>query len=657
MAGPSKFADAAGRILVGVSIAAQLCLIPLLFVAALVPVIARWINAEWATRAGAAGSLQAPLFFGIVMLSLGLIFLRDGHVRIDLFRRHQSPATQRWVDLAGGALVLLPFCGALLWFGTRFAAEAFRLGEFSDATLDFPLIWLVKGIIPLGGALLLIAGAVVAARSAAPRAPTSEALSRRRRRSALLAGALVLVAFGAPWLLRPAQLPVLMLLALGAGLLSGYPVALVLVGAGLAFGLVGMHFGLVTLGAFGLVQLRFYGFLAEDENIFYTAVPALLFVGAVLERSGIARELLTAMAKLIRRVPGSLPIAVTVLGVILAPAAGLVGASVTTLAMIALPTLLEAGYPVPFATGTVAAAGTLGIAAPPAVMLFFLALTFRMELPVLFLGMVGPLFVLFVLYACYQMTVAWRLGIGRPGPPGAPEASWAAFARSIGQDLVLPLALFAAVFAALIFGWATPLECATLGALGSLAIAALHGDLNARFLREAILQTANGTGMIFFIVIGAAVFSVVFSLLNGPAEVFALIQSIGGGQWGPLLTIMGIVFCLGFLIDWLEILLIFFPIFLPVLRTLDFSSFAGSPALAFAWITVLFTLNLQSSFLTPPFGFSLFFIKAWSPPSTTMPQIYKGIAVYVLFQVLAIGLVLLFPMLATALPDAWLRSR
>jgi tripartite ATP-independent transporter DctM subunit len=451
-------------------------------------------------------------------------------------------------------------------------------------------------------------------------------------------------------------LPVLMLLALGLGLFSGYPVALVLVGVGLLFGIAGSCFGLVHAGDFTLIELRIFGLLVENEDIFFPAIPALLLIGVILEQSGIAREMLGAMSRLTQRVPGNLAVAVTLLGLMLAPVAGLVGASVTTLAMIALPTMLDAGYTRSFATGTVAAAGTLGIVLPPAVMLFFMAFIFHVQIPVLFLGILGPIAALLALYVAYQVLTSAARRELRPAPSAEPEP-WAPWLTAIGRDLLLPGVLFLAVFAALIFAWATPLECATLGALGSLLIAALHGDFSLRFLARCLKLTAVNTGMIFFVVMGASVFAPIFVLLGGPHLVTGTVLGLGGGSWGTLLVLMGIVFLLGFLIDWLEITFIFFPIFVPIVASLDFSAFVGLPVLVKAWITILFTLNLQSSFMTPPVGFSLFFVQAAAPPETTLPEIYRGVAVYVVFQVLVIGLVLAFPALVTWLPAAWLRSR
>ncbi|HKI98631.1 MAG TPA: TRAP transporter large permease subunit [bacterium] len=452
-------------------------------------------------------------------------------------------------------------------------------------------------------------------------------------------------------------LPLLMFAALALLLFSGLPVAIALAGVGLGFFALGAGLGLVHPADLSLIHLRIWGNLAADEDLIYPAVPALLFMGAALEQSGIAHELLAALSRASRRVPGHLPIAVTLLGVLLAPTAGLVGASVTTLALIALPSLLDQGYGRPYATGVVAAAGTLGIVFPPAILLFFMAQALGVQVPVLFMGMVVPALLLLALQLACHVAVGLRPGApGRTVPPADEAESWPRLLLALGRSGVLPLLLLGVVFGSIIAGLATPLESGALGAVGALGVAALHGTFSRRFLREVLVRTTVVTGMVFFVVIGATVFSFVFVLLGGPGLVTGGLEGLRLGPWGVLLATMGIVLVLGFFIDWIEILLIFFPILVPLLMRQDFGAWLGAPWRIPAWIGVLLTLNLQSSFITPPFGFSLFFVKGAAPEGVSMGDVYRGIVPFVLVQLVVIALVLAFPLLATWLPDHVLRT-
>ena len=406
----------------------------------------------------------------------------------------------------------------------------------------------------------------------------------------------------------------LMFVALGLLIWSGLPVAFVLVGVGLAFGLIGYGLGLVRLTDFGAIYFRVYGTLADSDDIAWSAVPLLIFMGAMLQQSGVARELLLCLQALLRRVPGGLAVAVSLIGVILAPMAGMIGAGVGTLALIALPTMLEQGYTPSFAAGVVAAAGTLGVALPPGIMLFFLADAMGMQVPFIFLAMVGPGLVLFALYVVYYALVSRRgPGAARSLPPAGPA--------------------------------------------GAVVLAALCGTLSVRRLHAAVVQTTVTTAMVFLIFVAASVFSLVFRLLGGVDRVAGFLTGLGLGNWGTLALVLAVIFVLGCFIDWLEIVLISFVIFRPVLDGLAFPGFIDRPYLAFGWITILVALTLQSSFLTPPFGFALFFLRGSAPVGVRMADIYKGILPFVLIQLLTLGAVAAFPQLATWLPDQLLDLR
>jgi len=444
------------------------------------------------------------------------------------------------------------------------------------------------------------------------------------------------------------NLALFMVLALAVLLFSGYPVALVRIGVGFGFGVLGYALGQFPLIAFFNIPLRIISTLGE--NLIYPAVPMLLFMGVALERSGIGRELLLCLQMLLRRVPASQAVAVTVIGVILAPSAGLVGASVATLAYLALPTMQERGYRTSFATGSIAAAGTLGLILPAEIMLYFLADELGVFISHMFLSTIVPGFLLVVLYLAYY--VGATILDPRIAPPltALPTRGALQMAVYVVRSLALPVLLIAMVLGSVIAGLATPTQSACVGAAGAILLMLLNRSFSLRAVHEIVTSTAAMTVMVIFIALAATVFSYVFRYFGGDTLVLELLRGLGFGDWGMLLTMLAIIFVLGFFIDWIEIALITLPIFEPVLKALDFSAYVGSPELASLWIAVLIALNLQTAFLTPPFGFALFFLKGSAPPSVTLREICQGIVPIAAIQLFGIALVLAMPGLATWLP-------
>jgi tripartite ATP-independent transporter DctM subunit len=444
------------------------------------------------------------------------------------------------------------------------------------------------------------------------------------------------------------HIAILMFVALGVVIFTGLPVALALTGVGLAFGLAGYALGLVRPGDFGVIYHRVYGTLSDSEDIQWAAVPLLILMGAILQRSGIARESLLSLQTLLRHVPGGLPMAVTLVGVVLAPTAGMVGASAATLALIALPTMLEQGYRAPFASGTIAAAGALGVGLPPGIMLFFLADAMGMQVPFIFLAMVGPALLLLGLYFAYYAGACslWSTG-SRVGFATARPVHAARFAR----NLAAPFALVVMILGSIIGGWASLSEAATIGALGALLFTGLHGNLSLRLLHEAVVRTTVTTAMVFFIFVGATTFSLIFRLVGGVDALTTGLTGLGLGSWGTLALVLLVVFVLGCFLDWLEIVLISFTILRPVLDALDFSAHIARPYVAFGWITILVGLTLETSFLTPPFGYALFFVRGAAPSGVRMADLYRGIVPFVVIQLIVIVCVAAFPGIATWLPD------
>jgi len=444
------------------------------------------------------------------------------------------------------------------------------------------------------------------------------------------------------WLIE--ALPLIMIGTLPVLLLTGYPVAFVLSGTGVLFAGIGLLLGEFPMVGFFNVPLRVWGSL--NGSLIYPAVPVLLFMGVALEKSGVAEELLECLQRLLRWVPGNLAVSMTLMGIILAPAAGLVGASVVTLAFIGLPVMLRQGYRPSTATGSIAAAGTLGIILPPGVMLFFLGELFRVPIAAMFVSTVIPVLAMAGLFIAYYVLSH----LGRRGAGIVRVEPWRGSARSftwlVLRSLVLPVGLVLLVLASIIAGWATPIQSAAVGAFGGVIILAIKGRLTLRIMHQCLLTTAITSAMIFFIIVAATIFSYPFNYFGGPDLIRDFLVGLALGDLGMLLVILAITFVLGFFIDWIEVFVVALPIYLPILNAMDFVAHTGSAELTRVWIAALFALVLQTSFLTPPFGFSLFFVKGAAPPSVRIAEIYRGVTPLVIIQLLMIAAVLIWPAIA-----------
>ena len=443
-------------------------------------------------------------------------------------------------------------------------------------------------------------------------------------------------------------LPILMLPTLALFLFSGFPVALVLAGVGLLFGVLAWLTGEFPAVAFLNIPLRLDGTISY--NLIYPAVPMLLFMGLAIEKSGVAREMLLCMRVLLRRVPSSMSVGVIILGILLAPAAGLIGASVATLGLVALPTMLEQGYKHSVATGAVAAAGTLGIILPPGILLFFLAQHLSVSMGSLFLATLAPGLLLALMLMAYFIVQGGVSGTGADAIDNEYQGRTLALVIYVVRSLALPVALIVLVLGSIISGWAVPTVAGAVGAAGGIVLMAVTRTLTPRRLNEVVKATVRTTAMVFFIVLTATVFSYPFRYLGGDGLIIDLLLGTGLGDWGLLAIILGTIFILGFFLDWIEIVIITLPIFYPVISDLDFAAYVGDAELAKVWIAVLIGLVLQTSFLTPPFGFALFFVKAVAPPGVTLAEVYRGAIPLVAVQIVGIVLVALIPALAIGLP-------
>jgi tripartite ATP-independent transporter DctM subunit len=439
-------------------------------------------------------------------------------------------------------------------------------------------------------------------------------------------------------------LPIVMFLTLGVLLFSGYPVAFILGGLALLFGVLGFF-----LGSFKLVQ--FFNFVPRiwgqaAENLVLVAIPTFIFMGVMMERSGIAQDLLYCVQVLLKRVPGALALGVTIMGTILAAMTGIIGASVTMMTALALPTMMKQGYSHALACGTIAAAGTLGILIPPSIMLIIMADLMGISVGNLFSAAIVPGLSLAALYLLFVFFAAkLKPSLAPPLPPDLLTVPKGKMLPLLWRAFFPPVLLIGMIKCSILFGWATPSEAGAVGAAGAILLAAVWGRLNFKMMDAVCKSSARTISMVFFIIISATCFAYVYRALGGDDIVERLIKEAGLGSWGFLFLVMGIVFFLGFFLDWIEITLIVLPVFSPLIKTLDFGAHVPQEDIVY-WFMILMAVNLQTSFLTPPFGFALFYIKGIAPKEVKIQSIYKGIIPFVILQLIGLIAVIAFPQLA-----------
>ena len=453
-------------------------------------------------------------------------------------------------------------------------------------------------------------------------------------------------------------MPLLLFLTVGLILLLGYPVALSLGGGALLFALLGMALGLFDPAFLEAFPNRLYGIMTNETLI---AVPLFVFMGVMLERSRIAEDLLDTMAALFGPLRGGLGISVVLVGALLAASTGIVGATVVTMGLLSLPAMLRRNYDPPLAAGTICAAGTLGQVIPPSIVLVLLGDILsssyqeaQLEMGIfspdtvsvgdLFVGALLPGLLLVTLYVGYLVAVAWLRPDAAPAIPHAErtidgEAMW----RRVMRVMAPPLVLMVAVLGSIMGGLATPTEAASVGAVGALLLAAIQRRLTLAALRDVVRRTTIVSSMVFFIFVGAAIFSLVFRGLDGDRLVTDFLTSLPGGTWVAMAVVMATLFLLGFILDFIEITFVVVPIVGPVLLAMGVDP---------VWLGIMIAINLQTSFLTPPFGFSLFYFRGVAPATMTTGQIYRGALPFIVIQLLVLLLLAVAPGLATWLPDA-----
>lgn len=449
----------------------------------------------------------------------------------------------------------------------------------------------------------------------------------------------------------------LMVLGVFLALMAGYPVAFTLAGVSLLFAGIGSLLGVFDTSLLAAMPNRLFGIMSNQTLV---AVPLFVLMGVFLEKAKVADDLLENMTALFGRRPGGLGLSILLVGAILAASTGIVGATVVTLGLIALPVMLRRGYDPKLATGTVCAAGTLGQIIPPSIVLVLLGDQLStaytqaqinqgifapktVSVGDLFMGALVPGLVLVTAYLVYMLVVAWRQPHRAPGLTEDELANRPPMG-TILASLVPPLGLIVAVLGSIMSGIATPTEAAAVGAIGAMLIAALKRRLTRPIVTEVAQSTLRVTAMVFTIFIGASIFSLVFRGFGGDETISHLLTSLPGGEWTALLIVMLVMFVLGFMLDFIEITFVVVPIVAPALLMMGIDP---------VWLGVLFALNLQTSFLTPPFGFTLFYLRGVTPQSVQTTDMYRGVIPFILIQLAVIALVAIWPDLATGLPH-WL---
>jgi tripartite ATP-independent transporter DctM subunit len=448
---------------------------------------------------------------------------------------------------------------------------------------------------------------------------------------------------------------IVMFLAVVALLMAGYPVAFTLGGVALIFAAVGTLTGTFD-PVLGFVPERLFGIMTNETLV---AVPLFVFMGVMLERSRVAENLLESMALLFGPLRGGLGISVTLVGMLLAASTGIVGATVVTMGLLSLPTMLKRGYDPRVATGAICASGTLGQIIPPSIILVLLGDVLSsayqqaqlqqgifsprtVSVGDLFVGAVVPGLLLVGLYLVYIAVVAWLKPTTMPAlPEEARDVHGAALVLRAVKALVPPLLLIVAVLGSIIGGLATPTEAASVGAVGAILLAIANRQFTLERLKDVMRATVRVTSMVFLILIGASIFSLVFRGFGGDDLVHEWLHALPGGVFGAMLIVMLIMFVLGFVLDFIEITFVVVPIVAPVLMVMGVDPI---------WLGIMIAINLQTSFLTPPFGFALFYLRGVAPPEVETRDIYKGVAPFIAIQLLTLAILAAWPEIATWLP-------
>ncbi|WP_082792070.1 TRAP transporter large permease subunit [Sulfurovum riftiae] len=563
------------------------------------------------------------LFDIIFLLGLSYALKHDKHVRVDIFFERYSHDTKAIVQILSMLLLVIPF--SLLFVSDAFDMtwQSYLQHEVSPDPGGLGSRWVIKAFL-VAAFVLLILQAVSEILKAYHQLQDKKNLWRILGIVTLL-GAMVYLA----WFNRMAFWfdPVFLMFAMALVLLMlGFQVAFV-------FGAVALFFALITdemgLHVLEMLPYRTYGIMG---NVTLMAVPLFIFMGLILEKSKMAENLLMSMGQLFGSVRGGLAISVVLVGAILAASTGIVGASVVMMSLIALPLMLKHNYSPALASGSIAASGTLGQLIPPSIVLIVLGDQMHLSVGDLFKAAVVPGLLLIVLYILYILVFAF---VRKEAAPAiVSEESYGKVAKAAFKAILPPLLLIGAVLGSIFAGIASPTESAAIGVLGAMGLAAMNRVLGFDLIHYASIETVKLTAMIFMILIGATAFSLVFNELGGGDMALTFFTGEMGDKWAFILIAMLVIFLLGFFIDFIEIAFVVVPILVPIV-----ASFHIDPI----WFAILIAMNLQASFLTPPFGFALFYLKGAAGDKVSTGAIYRGVVPFILLQVVALGIIVVFP--------------
>lgn len=440
-------------------------------------------------------------------------------------------------------------------------------------------------------------------------------------------------------------LAILMFISFIGLLFVGFPVAWTLGGVAILFAAISIVSD-TYLDTFIGVDWAYVSLIIDDlwntmQNWVLVALPMFIFMGLMLDRSGIAEQMMQSFTQMFGRMRGGLALTVTIIGILLAASTGIIGASVVLLTLLGLPIMMRNKYQPELAVGTILSAGTLGILIPPSIMLVIMADRLAMSVGDLFLGAVFPGLLLGALYIVYIILIAMFRPTLAPAPPDATAVTLDVL-LGVLRAAMPPAFLILAVLGTIFFGIATPTEASGVGALGATLLALFNRRLNLQVWREVVRQTTITTSFIFGILVGAAAFALVLRGLGGDELIEEALLGLNLGRHGTIIAIMFIVFLLGFVLDWIQIVLIVLTLVAPVVKALGFD---------LVWFTILFAVCLQTSFLTPPVGLALFYLKGVAPPEITVRHIYRGVVPFIIIQLFGLALVYVFPQIVTWLPQ------
>ena len=567
--------------------------------------------------------IEWHLFDVIFLLGLSYALKHDKHVRVDIFFERYSQNTRMIVQILSMLLLVLPFSLLFLNDALDMTMQSYLQNEVSPDPGGLTHRWLIKAMLVLSFVLLILQSLSEILK--AYHRIEKKIVLWRTLRIVLLLGTLVYVA----WYNRLEFWfdPVFLMFSLALILLmAGFQVAFVFAGVALLFALIADEVG---LGVFEMLPYRTYGIMG---NITLMAIPLFIFMGLILEKSKMAEKLLISMGQLFGQIRGGLAISVVLVGAILAASTGIVGASVVMMSLIALPLMLKHKYSPALASGSIAASGTLGQLIPPSIVLIILGDQMHLSVGDLFRAAVVPGLLLIVLYILYILMVSYFNK--EIAPAIVSDEPYGNVVKEALKAILPPLLLIGAVLGSIFAGIASPTESASIGVLGAMVLAAYNGAFSFELIRYASIETVKLTSMIFMILIGATAFSLVFNELGGGDMALEFFAGEMGDKWTFILIAMLVIFLLGFFIDFIEIAFVVVPILVPIV-----ASFGIDPI----WFAILIAMNLQASFLTPPFGFALFYLKGAAGDKVSTGAIYRGVIPFILLQVLALGIIVLFP--------------